>query len=91
MLTALLFTVFYGAVWGFLWGGLDAIFILKGFLATNEPIPSIIRSILAMFITSFITGLLLGGMAPMVPFVNVVVAIIVALYARPWVMARWRW
>lgn len=93
MLTLLLLTALYGVVWGFLWGALDAIFILKGFLATNDPVPSIIRSILAMFLASFATGVLLGlvGLGGGSSIISMIVAVLVSLKARPWVMARWRW
>jgi hypothetical protein len=88
MLTGILLTVLYGAVWGVLWGGLDAICILKGFMAGQEPIWQIIRSFLTMLVASFITTLLLGGG-------NSIIAMIVALvamyYSRPWVLQRWRW
>lgn len=92
MLTAILVTVLYGAVWGFLWGGLDAIFLLKGFLASNNPLPSILRSFISMLITSFFTGVLfsafgIGGGG----LLAVLVAVVVMIYARPWVLARWRW
>jgi hypothetical protein len=88
MLTGLLLTAVYGLVWGVLWGGLDAICIIKGFLATNDPIPSVIRQFLTMLVASFITGLLLGGGSSLIA---VIIAVIVSIYARPWVMARWRW
>lgn len=88
MLTLILLSLAYGAVWGFLWGGLDAICVLKGFLASGEQIWQILRSFLTMLVASFITGLLFGGGGGIIAMV---VALVVFYYSRPWVMARWRW
>lgn len=88
MFEVILFSLLAGALWGFLWGGLDAVFLLKGFLASPEPLPSIFRSFIAMLLASFATSVLLGTTGGLV---GIVVALVVSFKARPWVMARWRW
>jgi len=88
MLSAIVFTVLFGLVWGCLWGALEALFIIKGFLDSPQPITQIIRGFLCMLISSFATGLLLGGGGGGI--LTIFVAIVVSIYARPWVISKWQ-
>lgn len=89
MLTLILLSLVYGAVWGFLWGGIEAVMILKGFLANpTSIIQQVLRGFAAMILANMAVGLIFGGGGGLIA---IIVAVIVAIYTRPWVMARWRW
>ena len=92
MLTALLFALFFGVVWGALWGALDAFMIIKGILAKPDQWSQIFRSLITCIGSSLLTGFLLGGSGGGVAgLLAVVIAFIVSLKVRPWVLANWRW
>jgi hypothetical protein len=89
MLTLILLSLVYGAVWGFLWGGIEAVMILKGFLANpTSVVQQVLRGFAAMILANLAVGLIFGGGGGLLA---IIVAVIVAIYTRPWVMARWRW
>jgi hypothetical protein len=89
----LLLAVIYGGVWGLVWGGLDAIMEIKGFLSNGTPLQQILRSVLAMFLASFAVSIVFGlfGLAMGSNLISLILALVVSIYFRPYVLSRWRW
>lgn len=87
MTSLIVFSVLFGLVWGCLWGALEAMLLIKGFLDSPEPITQIARGFLCMLVSNFAATLLIGGGGGLLASF---IAIVVMIYARPWVIAKWR-